>query len=616
MLESLKSPMSSNDHILVDCPPYGTFKVAATSEFICWRATSFHTKEPTTIQWLQSLEKDSVLIDVGANIGIYTIPAALFHAKRVIAIEPEIKSYRELIRNVELNGVDKVVDALPLAVSTEFANCVSSLYLTSDEPGSSCHQVGRNQNYLLNPTNEERKRRSIYCISLSSIVTKAHDENPTSPLHIKVDVDGIEEDVCQSLFDSKALNYVNTLQVELNPAIPQHGSLINKLQDHGFSYSKAQVAKAARKSGNFEGFAEYVFRRYITRGLASSLPEDVSSKFYFVDDEDDQSDVSGLVLGSKLKPNSVKSFFSNTCNPVEISTSPPALVLPQLLSVGECLEICSSLGQCIEDSNDFGFSSSSGFNKDENRRAISTEKLLQVDMPYVQQLFRRFSDIEIPRSIIKKSMPILKSYLGLEAKNPFVPGLKLTVRIRHFLDLQGFYLTCHHDSRDTLFALVCPLTPSSSTTTLFNSAPETNNRAPSDKSLRLESQFRGGHFYETSANVDGIYRVVNGDGDNLYCLYAHSTYLRHGDTLVIPNLGSEAFARPDWGQNNPLAHFGHGVFPPIPDLLRPVLLVDYMVSKQEDTDVYSTLFETRKQNSLHVHICPLDHLLVEHTKSK
>ena len=44
--------------------------------------------------------------------------------------------------------------------------------------------------------------RTVYCVSLSSIVRQAAT-NHNGPIHIKVDVDGIEEDVCQSLFDSK-----------------------------------------------------------------------------------------------------------------------------------------------------------------------------------------------------------------------------------------------------------------------------------------------------------------------------------------------------------------------------------------------------------------------------
>ena len=259
------------DCLKIDYPPYGSFKVAASSDTIRWRAKTFHVKEPTTLQWIQSLEKNAVLIDVGANIGIYTLPSALYHVKKVISLEPEIKNYNELVKNIEINDIGDRVDALPLAVSTEFANLPSDIYLTKDEPGFSCHQVGRNQNYKLQELSVMRKKRSVYCIPLSSVVLNACKNHPSSPIHIKIDVDGIEEDICQSLFASGAFNHINSIQVELNPSIIQHNNLIKRLHSHGFSYSKIQVSRASRKSGEFKNFAENVFRRYAAKNFLDNL---------------------------------------------------------------------------------------------------------------------------------------------------------------------------------------------------------------------------------------------------------------------------------------------------------------------------------------------------------
>ena len=186
------------DVLEVAYPPYGFFKVAGSSEIIRWRIKTFHVKEPTTLQWIQSLEKNSILIDVGANIGIYTLPSALYHVKKVISLEPEINNYNELVKNIEINNVSDKVDALPLAVSTEFGNSPSHIYIAKDEAGGSCHQVGRNQDAKLKAISNTRKKRAVYCVPLSSIVLNGHENHPSSPIHIKIDVDGIEEDVCNS----------------------------------------------------------------------------------------------------------------------------------------------------------------------------------------------------------------------------------------------------------------------------------------------------------------------------------------------------------------------------------------------------------------------------------
>ena len=51
------------------------------------RARSFEFKEPETLTWIESFDSNDSLIDIGANIGIYTIYAAK-RGHKVIAFEP------------------------------------------------------------------------------------------------------------------------------------------------------------------------------------------------------------------------------------------------------------------------------------------------------------------------------------------------------------------------------------------------------------------------------------------------------------------------------------------------------------------------------------------------
>ena len=165
---------------------YGSFRISTTNKTLKLRAETF-SKRAYNIEWLQSLEDDSMLIDVGANIGIYSIPSALFHVKKVIALEPEILNFNMLLKNMELNNISSdEIEALPLAVSTKHAGRSTKIYLTREEAGESCHQIGENQDHLLNENSIPRKSRSVYCVSLSSVV-KQIDEYQWA-LHIKIDV--------------------------------------------------------------------------------------------------------------------------------------------------------------------------------------------------------------------------------------------------------------------------------------------------------------------------------------------------------------------------------------------------------------------------------------------
>ncbi|MFA6007417.1 MAG: FkbM family methyltransferase [Candidatus Shapirobacteria bacterium] len=58
--------------------------------------------------FLNQLKKDSVVVDVGANIGYYTLLAA-GRVKKVYAIEPDKKCFEILKKNVEENNLKNVV---------------------------------------------------------------------------------------------------------------------------------------------------------------------------------------------------------------------------------------------------------------------------------------------------------------------------------------------------------------------------------------------------------------------------------------------------------------------------------------------------------------------------
>ena len=70
--------------------------------------------EPVTTEWFR-VEREDVVVDVGAHIGRYTLRAAANEA-RVIAIEPEPSNFALLERNVKLNGPSNVA-LIPCAMT-------------------------------------------------------------------------------------------------------------------------------------------------------------------------------------------------------------------------------------------------------------------------------------------------------------------------------------------------------------------------------------------------------------------------------------------------------------------------------------------------------------------
>lgn len=90
-----------------------------------WRAETFWSKEPETIEWLTYFgNKENshcrILVDVGANIGIYTLYwCSLNKNLLTISIEPFDENYKLLVRNTEMNDFTDQVKFLKQPLSSQ-----------------------------------------------------------------------------------------------------------------------------------------------------------------------------------------------------------------------------------------------------------------------------------------------------------------------------------------------------------------------------------------------------------------------------------------------------------------------------------------------------------------
>ena len=220
-----------------------------------WRVDSLFEKEPITIEWIGELAAGEVLVDVGANVGMYTIWAAKTRGARVFAFEPEAQNYALLNRNIAMNGVDAQVKAYCVALSD--AGGYSELHLSNLRPGGSCHSLGERVDFKHEPMNP---KYSQGCVAARLDDLVAAGAVPT-PHYIKIDVDGFEPKVIAGSRKVLVDHTLRSLLIETNQNLADHRQMVGELQSLGFRYDPAQVAAAERKSGIFKGVAEYVFRR-------------------------------------------------------------------------------------------------------------------------------------------------------------------------------------------------------------------------------------------------------------------------------------------------------------------------------------------------------------------
>lgn len=220
-----------------------------------WRVDSLFEKEPVTIQWISEFAHGDVLVDVGANVGMYSLWAAKTRGAKVYAFEPEAQNYALLNRNIALNGVGGQVKAYCLALSDSAG--YSELHLSALQVGGSCHSLGERVDFKHEPM---APAFSQGCIAARLDDLVAEGVVPT-PAHIKIDVDGFEPKVIAGARRLLADRQLRSLLIEINQNLADHMQIIAELAALGFRHDPAQVAAAERKSGMFKGVAEYVFKR-------------------------------------------------------------------------------------------------------------------------------------------------------------------------------------------------------------------------------------------------------------------------------------------------------------------------------------------------------------------
>ncbi|HEX6692156.1 MAG TPA: FkbM family methyltransferase [Burkholderiales bacterium] len=232
-----------------------TISYLTPSTFLKWRVDSLHTKEPCTLEWIAGFGAGEVLIDVGANVGMYTVWAAMTRDVRVFAFEPESQNYALLNRNLILNGLGGRVKAYCLALSDTAG--FSELHLAVLDAGGSCHQLGEKVDFNHRPA---QPKFSQGCLS-ARLDDLVRDGVVPAPQHVKIDVDGFEPKVIAGAAQVLRAPGTRSLLIEVNQNLPDHMQMVSELNALGFRHDAAQVAQAERKDGPFKGCAEYVFHR-------------------------------------------------------------------------------------------------------------------------------------------------------------------------------------------------------------------------------------------------------------------------------------------------------------------------------------------------------------------
>jgi FkbM family methyltransferase len=146
---------------------------------------------PEMLAWRQELRDGGLFVDVGANVGTYTIWAAELGAE-VIALEPAADTFALLCENIALNGYE--VSAVRAAAG--------------DHCGTARFTAGRDAANRLDPRGPVEAR----LVTVDSLIG---DRRVTG---MKIDVEGFEIDVLRGCARALADRRIGLIQLEWNEA--------------------------------------------------------------------------------------------------------------------------------------------------------------------------------------------------------------------------------------------------------------------------------------------------------------------------------------------------------------------------------------------------------------
>ena len=187
-----------------------------------WRVQTLFTKEPGTLDWIHSFRPGDVYVDVGANVGMYSVYAGVVAGARVYAFEPEAQNFAALCRSIYLNGTGQTIVPYCAAIC-DTPMVFSHLLLNGMLAGLSYHDFAAPSRAY-----DERSRFAQGCIGCSLDHLVGTSAVPT-PDHVKIDVDGHEDKVIDGMRGLLGERAIRTLLLECDPGLPRTAEIVKGL---------------------------------------------------------------------------------------------------------------------------------------------------------------------------------------------------------------------------------------------------------------------------------------------------------------------------------------------------------------------------------------------------
>jgi FkbM family methyltransferase len=189
---------------------------------------------------LHFLRADDLFIDIGANIGSYTILAAGVAQASCISIEPVPQTFEVLKKNVSINDLFNKVTALNIGIGAEKG--ILSFTKNLDTV-----------NHVIRDNHQEKNDEliEVSCECLDSLLA-----GKQQPSLLKIDVEGFEQEVINGAKGLLTGSTLKAIIIELNGSGGRYGYDENNIHQQlkAVGFNCYQYAPFTRELINVEGF--------------------------------------------------------------------------------------------------------------------------------------------------------------------------------------------------------------------------------------------------------------------------------------------------------------------------------------------------------------------------
>ena len=183
------------------------------SEIARIRAHGMLIREPDTLDWIRGFKPGDTLLDIGSNVGVFTLFAAVARQIAVISCDPLPQNHYALARNIALNHVGHLVTPICVAINDRSEVAELSIPAIADVAGGAGATFGETfDNYrgTIDPSHILKSPG----MSVDGLISTFGLPVPT---HIKMDIDGIQDKVIRGAVGTLQNHLVKSVMLELNP---------------------------------------------------------------------------------------------------------------------------------------------------------------------------------------------------------------------------------------------------------------------------------------------------------------------------------------------------------------------------------------------------------------